>query len=780
MARFKRSIKNPLILIIVLSGLKPIYGQELVFEHNILLPKNSSQVRNIADFNNDGKGDILVIEGEFEPTELAWFSYPDYKKKVINTTSLEGLHYVADSSVGDVDGDGDMDIIIPDAHEGAMRVIWFENPLLDPKGSSKAWTEHTIANLGDVSWLKDIEVSDMDKNGLLDVVVRAETDIYVLYQDSKNSWRKTTFTIKGHEGLAVGDIDLDGYPDIVCNGFWFKNPKEATSDNWKEYTFDAKWYNQNTDSWQDNNSQIRLGDINADGLLDIVISHSEKEGYPLYWYRAPLDPINGTWKEYQIAPMDYCHTVQIADFDNDGDLDILAAEMVKGTDPDQMVVFLNDRTPRKPDSWRYLEVTFSKQTVQTVGAYWAVAGDLGGDGDIDIVSSRSYDEPPIEIWENTISDNKQDLDKWEYIQVDNTRQAWGDFDEPEWLKYFGLAAADVSNDGMADIISGRYCYINPGGDMTGSWERVDFGLNVDALIVTDVDNDEYVDVIAQSLPNIYWLESKNDEGTDWSVTQIGQMKATGHLNSQGFTTAQIIPGGKPEILLEGGDGVYCLQIPASPEFGKWPIQKITGPGTHAEGIATGDVDGDGLIDIATGKGWLGVVWWKNPGDGSANWVDYEVGKINGDYIDKLAIVDINSDGKNDIVAVEELYPDIRPARAYWFQQPDDVTGEQAYFNWKRHHISEEKFTLNNMNVVDFDFDGDVDIVTAEHKGDKSTFIFENKGKGEFVEHVVGRGKEGHGGAFPFDLDNDGDYDIVNITFEDYKYLHVYRNDAIRK
>ncbi len=784
------------ITLLVLAGQYAV-AQKVPFKHQVLLPKNPSQARNIADFNNDGQGDILVIEGEFDPHVLSWYEAPNWKEHHINDASLKTLHYVADSYVTDLDGDGDTDIIIPDAHEdGPMRVLWYENPLIGKDSTRKGgatqeratqeraaqeWTAHVINDMGNVSWFKDIEVDDLNNDGLPDVAIRGEHDFYVLYQDGgPDKWTTVHFPVKAHEGLAAGDIDRDGFIDLVSNGFWLKNPGSDIQEAWGEHPFDPKWYDQNTDSWQDNNVQVRTGDINTDGLLDIIISNSEKPGYPVSWYQAPNDAINGTWREHVIDTLDYCHSLQIADFDNDGDQDVLAAEMVKGDDPDKMILYLNDGAPKTPNAWKSHPVTFTPQTIQTVGAYWAIAGDLGGDGDIDILTSRSYDEPPVEFWENTLSDKKQSLDQWTYIQVDNDRHAWGEFEEPEWLKYFGVAAGDMSHDGQADIVSGRYCYLNPGGPMTGAWKRIDFGKNVDAMLITDVDGDDYGDVIAEALPNVYWLEAANKEGTQWTITQVAQVPSPGHHNSQGSALAQVIPGGKPEILLEGGDGVYCLQIPADPEGGGWTTTKLTGPGTHAEGIGTGDIDGDGLIDLATGRGWLGVVWWKNPGDGSGHWIQYEAGQVVRDYVDKLAIADINGDGRNDIIAAEELYPDIKPAHIYWFEQPYDPTGEPSLFNWKRHDITGEKFTLNNMNVADMDADGDPDVVTAEHAGSKNTFIYENDGKGHFTEHLVGQGKEGHGGAYVFDIDGDGDKDIINITWDDYKLLHLFRNDAIKK
>ena len=42
-----------------------------------------------------------------------------------------------------------------------------------------------------------------------------------------------------------------------------------------------------------------------------------------------------------------------------------------------------------------------------------------------------------------VADRVLSLDKWTYIQVDNQRGKWGDWDEPDWLRYFGLAMTDV-------------------------------------------------------------------------------------------------------------------------------------------------------------------------------------------------------------------------------------------------------------------------------------------------------------------------------------------------
>jgi hypothetical protein len=91
------------------------------------------------------------------------------------------------------------------------------------------------------------------------------------------------------------------------------------------------------------------------------------------------------------------------------------------------------------------------------------------------------------------------------------------------------------------------------------------------------------------------------------------------------------------------------------------------------------------------------------------------------------------------------------------------------------------YSLNNLDVADLDRDGDLDLVTNEHKGlHHRTQIFENDGTGRFAEHVVDRGKESHLGTQVADLNRGGDLDIVSIAWDDYENLHLWRNDAVQE
>lgn len=368
-------------------------------------------------------------------------------------------------------------------------------------------------------------------------------------------------------------------------------------------------------------------------------------------------------------------------------------------------------------------------------------------------------------------------DSWTYIEIDSTRSKWGDWSEPEWMKYFGLAMMDVTGDGYRDIVSGRYFYRNPGGDMTDTWERIDFGLNVDGMLFVDVDGDNYGDIIAEALPDVYWLEAQDSQGGSWKARKICSIPKTNHVNGQGYKLAQIVQGGKPEILLSSGNGIYCIEIPVNPSDENWPVRCIA-PEATEEGIGTGDIDGDGDIDIAAGSGekkgdGMTVSWWENPGKRGTDWKRHNVGETIR-FADRVEIADINGDRKPDVIVTEERWPEPEDVHVFWFEQP----GVPEKSGWIRHTIAVQN-TTNNLDIADMDGDGDIDIITAEHRGTKKLQIWENNSNGAFwKEHIVSSGRESHLGARVADMDNDGDLDIISIAWDDHKFLHLWRNDSL--
>lgn len=495
------------------------------FEHVVIDDDPPSTYRitdiQIGDISGDGLPDVWTAgrgEGS-NANQMVWYKNPDWSRHEISPGD-----YVY-GNLGDFDGDGDLDVVAGQHDDD--RIYWFENTG-DPELGD--WPK---SYLGVSPWADVVLVGDIDKDSRLDVVYlfKDEWGWAKNPPNPKNIWSDYTIWSGGKRtGGALADIDEDGDLDLVYGNAWFENPlpggDPTRGSQWEMRSIDASWTTE---------ARSAVGDLNDDGRPDVVLTGEEDES-GVAWYIGPADPHTGDWTKRAIVSSGYdgVHSVDLADFDRDGDLDIFAAEMHHGQDPDKVTVFENVDAASN---------TWDEHVFDSIGSHNAKAGDLDLDGWPDIVGKnyQAGDLPlQVDLWWN-LGLGTLPVDQWERHIIDDARP---------WRAVL-IDGGDVNGDGLPDIVTGGWWYENPGSP-GGSWTRHDIGGELyNMAVLHDLDGDGDLDILGtdgQHGGDVFqWAEN---DGSASFTFHTNVPRADGDF-LQGARAAQIVPGGTQRSCFPG-------------------------------------------------------------------------------------------------------------------------------------------------------------------------------------------------------------------------------------
>lgn len=317
--------------------------------------------QSLADVDNDGDLDIIV--GSNVGT-IWWFENingKDFTKHLLGENALTNKGGVA----VDIDGDGNVDQV--------SGGTWYKNP-----GNKDAPWER-FENGAIISY--DMQAADLNQDGVPEIIATSDIDgTFVYFPGTKpeKKWKKVELgdgVAGGISPVGTGDMDGDKDLDIVRSNLWYDN-LDGSATKWSDHKTLRFVYAQGKYA---NSSRVFVIDMDGDGDLDVVQSESNNENGSIAWHENK-DNRGINWYLHPVAKetMQDLHSLCVADFDNDGDYDIFSGAGPMGKDLYKRG-FIWENVDGTGEKWEKHEIMFKQECLD------AMAADMDGDGDIDIV-----------------------------------------------------------------------------------------------------------------------------------------------------------------------------------------------------------------------------------------------------------------------------------------------------------------------------------------------------------------------------------------------------------
>lgn len=584
----------------------------------------------LADMDGDGDLDLVCANGDTVGQANTIWKWSVDSFGIENYGQTEAWISQAKNpsrtlAVGDIDGDGDLDVAFGNYKDGSAPAF---NTIYRNLGGvlqgTPSWTSFdarpTVASV----------LGDLDGNGYMDLLFGNEDGaLGVHYNFGGSISTIPVFSVPlepNLRGMALADADGDGLLDLfTCSYGGFS--KLYLGD---DVGFDsaAHWTSGNAR----NSEAIAVGSVRSGAGLEIVLANIGSN--ELYNARNTILSRRLTWESSLFSK-----TTSLAAGDVDGDGDV---DLVCGNEDEPNRMYLND-------GLRF-EETPSWSSVPANATQSVDLGDIDGDGDLDLVCGNG----------NVLGGQSNTL----YLNVGGTFSVSPDWESPKTAVTNRIRLIDFDRNGSLDLVTadgevGNHgtvdVYLNPGSTfgspplsspLRGIYrdiELTDFNLDglMDFVYATqEIDMQGSLDTLTIAV--ITGTGGPFSFGSTWTFNRSPRSTSLAMLDIDNDGILDIAVG-------TSGDSSTVHKTAPFGQIGAWP-NTWSAPAMATETMRFGDIGGfEGSYDLLMGN-------WGEP-DVFFDTRDIRFGRTPRPFWESLErrqtkdaqIFDVDGDGRNDVI-----------------------------------------------------------------------------------------------------------------------------------
>jgi hypothetical protein len=402
---------------------------------------------------------------------------------------------------------------------------------------------------------------------------------------------------------------------IAALGLWFLASTTAQAVMPPCFAADRgpAWVRHTIDNSSRGADGVRLADVNADRLPDIITGW-EQGGLVRVYQNPGTKAARRPWPAVTIGKVAAPEDAVLADLDGDGRLD--AVSCCEGRTNTMFLHWAPQRGEYlQSAAWQTEPLPASQGATSWM---FCLPQQVDGRHGLDLVAGSKAKDACI---------------GWFQAPADPRNAAawtWHKLYQAGWI--MSLVAADLDGDGDQDILAtdrkgpdrGCLWLENPGpAAAAGAWKQHRIGggqREVMFLDYADLDRDGLLDVLVATRDGgVLWHRRPSRDASQWETTEIRMPENTG--TGKAVRAGDLDLDGRLDLVVScenaqgAKSGCFWISSGGSPAEPDWTAHEISGPeGVKYDLLELLDLDGDGDLDVLTCEeaANLGVFWYENP------------------------------------------------------------------------------------------------------------------------------------------------------------------------